>query len=162
MSSSTNDTQATRSGSAWLVARPLWVVGAAVLVVAAVGTEVIAAFARVIGVPLEVPPFGGDEAQPIFVGGFAMSVFFYGVPGIVVALALARWTRRSAPTWAVIAVVATALSLLAPITVKDTATATKVVLSLSHIVSAAVIIPPVVLRLSHAGTDREGPAPAQA
>jgi len=46
-------------------------------------------------------------------------------------------------------VVLTVLSLAGPVMAVDTATATKVVLALSHLVAAAVVIPPLALRLSH-------------
>ncbi|MGH3928224.1 MAG: DUF6069 family protein, partial [Pseudonocardiaceae bacterium] len=46
-------------------------------------------------------------------------------------------------------VVLTVLSLVSPALAVDTATSTKVVLALSHLVAAAVVIPTLALRLSH-------------
>ena len=131
-----------------LMARPLWQVGLAAMVVAAVVAEVFGLLARAIDVPLEAPAMGGDEAEKIFVGGFVVATFFYGVIGIVVAVGLARWVSNAARTWLVVASVGTALSLIAPITAKDTETATKVVLALSHLLVAAIMIPLIAQRLA--------------
>jgi hypothetical protein len=136
-----------------LMRRPLWQVGLAAMIVAAVAAEVFGLLARAIDVPLEAPAMGGDEAEKIFVGGFAVATFFYGVIGILVALGLARWASNPARAWLIVASVGTALSLLAPITAEDTETATKVVLALSHLVVAAIMIPLIAQRLAALESD---------
>ncbi len=145
-----------------LMGRPLWQVGLAAMIVAAVVAEVFGLLARAIDVPMEAPAMGGDEAEKIFVGGFVVATFFYGVIGILVAVGLARWARNPARAWLVVAPVGTALSLLAPIMAEDTETATKVVLALSHLLVAAIMIPPIAQRLAVLEGDRPEVAEAPA
>lgn len=137
-----------------LMARSLWQVGLVAMIVAAVVAEVFGLLARAIDVPMEAPAMGGGEAEKIFVGGFVVATFFYGVIGILVAVGLARWASNPARAWLVVASVGTALSLLAPITAKDTETATKVVLALSHLLVAAIMIPLIAQRLAVLKSDR--------
>lgn len=162
MSSSKESGQLEGALRSWVETRPVWLVGAAALVAAAVVTEVYGLVARAIDIPMEAGSFGADEASDIFVGAFTMSTFTYGIPGIILAVVLARWTRQPARTWTIVALVALVLSLGGPAAAGDTTTATKVMLGVSHFVAAAVIIPPVALRLSQAGTGRENPAAATA
>jgi len=127
----------------------VWLVGVLTAVAGAIVTELFALGARVIGVPMEASSLGADTAAPIPLGGFAMGTLMWSVVGIVLAVVLARWAKRPARTFVVTTVVLTVLSLAGPVMAVDTATATKVVLALSHLVAAAVVIPPLALRLSH-------------
>ncbi|MDQ3153895.1 MAG: DUF6069 family protein [Actinomycetota bacterium] len=127
----------------------MWLVGVLAAVAGAIVTELFALGARVIGVPMEAGSLGADTAAPIPLGGFAMGTLMWSVVGIVLAVVLARWAKRPARTFVVATVVLTVLSLAGPVMAVDTATATKVVLALSHLVAAAVVIPPLALRLSH-------------
>ncbi|MGW0821647.1 DUF6069 family protein [Streptomyces sp. NPDC002845] len=133
----------------FLDTRPVWLVGIVATLAGAVVTEVFALIARAAGVPMAAASPGDKEAAEIPVGGFAGGVLFWSVAGIVLAVALARWAKRPARTLVVTTVALTALSLAGPAVAPHTATSTQVVLALSHLVAAAVIIPPLARRLSH-------------
>jgi len=147
--SPTPGTPTARSTQSLLATSPVWLVGVLAAVAGAIVTELFALGARVIGVPMEAGSLGADTAAPIPLGGFAMGTLMWSVVGIVLAVVLARWAKRPARTFVVTTVVLTVLSLAGPVMAVDTATATKVVLALSHLVAAAVVIPPLALRLSH-------------
>ncbi|MGV9454092.1 DUF6069 family protein [Streptomyces sp. NPDC003635] len=127
--------------------RPVWLVGVAATLAGAVVTEAFALGARAAGVPMDAASPGAEEAAEIPVGGFAGGVLFWAVPGIVVAVVLARWARRPARTFTVTTVALTALSLAGPAVAPHTATSTQIVLAVSHVVAAAVIIPVLARRL---------------
>lgn len=132
-----------------LTTGPVWRVTVLSVLVAAVVTELFSIVTRAAGVSMEATSFGADSPSEIPVGGFAMGVVADGLlPGLLLALAFARWARRPARTWVVTTVVLTVLSFIGPLTVEDTATSTKVVLAVSHVVAAAVVIPLVAQRLS--------------
>ncbi|MFB8247033.1 DUF6069 family protein [Streptomyces sp. NPDC055952] len=129
-------------------ARPVWLTGLLATLAGAVVTEVLALAARAAGVPMEAASPGAKEAAAIPVGGFFGGVVFWSVAGIVLAVALARWARRPARTFTVTTVALTVLSLVGPAVAPHTAVSTQVVLAVSHLVAAAVIIPPLARRLS--------------
>ncbi|OEU86438.1 hypothetical protein DB35_10425 [Streptomyces abyssalis] len=133
-----------------ITAQPVWRLGVLVAVAGAAVTEVFALGARGLGVPMEAASPGAAAAQEIPLFGFAFGVLFNSVVGIVLAVALARWAKRPARIFLVTTVVLTALSLIPPALAPHTAVLTQVVLALSHLVAAAVIIPPLTLRLKHA------------
>jgi len=133
----------------YLATRPVWQVGALSVLAGAVVTEAFALVARGAGVPMEAASPGETENAAIPVGGFAGGVVFWSVVGVVLAMALARWARRPARTFVVTTVVLTALSLAGPAAAPHTATSTQIILAVSHLVAAAVIIPPLAQRLSH-------------
>ncbi|MFE6286241.1 DUF6069 family protein [Streptomyces sp. NPDC057877] len=126
----------------------IWLVGVLSAVAGALVTEAFALVARASGVPMEAAGSGATEAAEIPVGGFAGGVLFWSVVGIVLAPALARWAGRPARTFVAITVPLTALSMIAPALAPHTATSTQIILALSHVVAAAVIIPPLARRLS--------------
>lgn len=132
-----------------LTTTPVWRVGALATVAAAIVTELFALATKALGVPMEAGSPGGGAAAPIPVGGFAVSVLIWSAVGTVLAVILARRAKRPARTFVVTTVVLTVLSLASPALAGDTATSTKVVLALSHLVAAAVVIPLLALRLSH-------------
>ncbi|MFD9445332.1 DUF6069 family protein [Streptomyces sp. NPDC060006] len=133
----------------FLATRPVWQVGALAVVAGALVTEAFALVARGAGVPMEAASPGETEAAAIPVGGFAGGVVFWSIAGIVLAVALARWAGRPARTFVVTTVALTAVSLAGPAVAPHTALSTQVVLAVSHVVAAAVIIPPLARRLSH-------------
>jgi hypothetical protein len=61
---------------------------------------------------------------------------------------LARRAKRPARTFVVTTVALTALSLAPPLATADIDTSTRVTLSLSHLVAAAIVIPVLAARLS--------------
>jgi hypothetical protein len=144
-SPSSSSPRSTRS----VATRPVWLVGALAALAGAVVTEAFALAARGAGVPMEAAGPGAKAAEEIPVGGFAGGVLFWSVAGIVLAVALARWAKRPDRTFVVTTVALTALSCAGPALAPHTAMSTQVVLALSHVVAAAVIIPPVARRLAH-------------
>jgi hypothetical protein len=144
-----------RSRRAALTTGPVWRVGALAAVAGAVVTELFALGARAADVPMDAGSPGGDTAAEIPVTGFAQGVLFSSVLGIVLAVALARRARRPARTFVVTTVALTAVSLVPAVTAGATATSTKVVLVLAHLLAAAVVIPPLAQRLAQVDrTDR--------
>lgn len=69
-----------------------------------------------------------------------------GVAGTALAAACRRWARRPRPVFVALAMVGLLASFALPIG-SDASTATKVVLSISHVVVAAVIVPALALAL---------------
>jgi hypothetical protein len=132
-----------------LATGPVWLVGVLAVLAGAVVTEVFGLIARGAGVPMNAASPGETQAAEIPVGGFAGGVVFWSIAGIILAVALARWAKRPARTFTVTTVALTALSLAGPAVAPHTATSTQVILAVSHLVAAAVIIPPLARRLSH-------------
>lgn len=144
--SATQNPAASRS---FLARSPVWQVGVLAGLAAAIVTEAFALGTKAVGVPMDAAsPGGTGPAAPIPFGGFAISTLIWSAVGIVLAVILARRARRPARTFVVTTVVLTVLSLIGPALAADTATSTKVVLALSHLVAAAVVIPPLALRLA--------------
>ncbi|HEX2298802.1 MAG TPA: DUF6069 family protein [Pseudonocardiaceae bacterium] len=146
---STTHNPAAPASRSFLTTSPVWLVGVLAALAGAVVTEVFGLIARALGVPMEAASPGATAAAPIPPGGFAVSVLVWSVMGIVLAVALARWAKRPARTFVVTTIVLTVLSLLSPALAPYTATSTKIVLALSHLVAAAVVIPLLGVRLSH-------------
>jgi hypothetical protein len=114
----------------------------------AAATEVFGLVARALDVPMRAADPGASAAKAIPVGGLFMGVVLNAALGFLVVMALARWVRRPARPYAVVATAYATLSLLAPIFAAHTTTATKVVLLIAHVIPAVVIIPPVTKRLA--------------
>ncbi|MEV6167082.1 DUF6069 family protein [Streptomyces sp. NPDC051954] len=138
-----------RRTTRFLDSRPVWLVGVLAVLAGAVVTEAFSLVCRAAGVPMAAASPGAKEAAEIPVGGFAGGVIFWSVAGVVLAVALARWAGRPARTFTAITVALTALSLAGPAVAPHTATSTQIVLSVSHVVAAAVIIPLLARRLAH-------------
>ena len=143
----TPSTSALRSA---LATKPLWLVGVASTVVAAVVTVLIAAVARAADVPLAVAASSDDAVEAIPPVGFAPVVLMAGAIGIVLALALNRWAKRPARTFVAVTVALTAVSFITPTeaVAHNATTATRLVLALAHVVAAAIIIPAIAYRLA--------------
>lgn len=150
-----------RSKSAFLSTDPVWRVGVVASVAAAAVTELAMLIPRAMDVTMEAGSFYTDSVQEIPPGSFAMSTFMWCAIGVLTAVVLARKAKHPARTFVVLAVAATALSQILPITASDTETATKVMLFVSHLMVAAVVIPLLAMRLSHAGAGAEQPATNQ-
>ncbi|WP_327350667.1 DUF6069 family protein [Streptomyces sp. NBC_01304] len=103
---------------------------------AMVATTLAAALARAGGVDFEVPD--GGEAIPL--SGFAVVTGFFSVVGIVVAVALRRWSAHPARRFVWTAVSLTAISLVPPL-LSGASTATATALVGLHLVPATVMIP---------------------
>jgi hypothetical protein len=116
--------------------RGLTVTGIAATLAAMVATTLAAALAQAVGVDFEIP----DGGETIPLPGFAVVTGFFSVVGVVIAVALLRWSARPAARFVWTAVSLTALSLVPPLlSGADTATTTALVGL--HLVAAAVVIP---------------------
>ncbi len=78
---------------------------------AIVATTLAAALAQAVGVDFEVP----DGGETIPLSGFAVVTGFFSVVGIVIAVALLRWSARPAERFVRTAVSLTAISLVPPL-----------------------------------------------
>src|SRR6266576_2915372 len=76
--------------------RSVWRVGAIATLAGAALTELFVAGARVIDIPMQAADPGVEHAKDIPVGGVFMAVVMWSVVGVVLAAALARWTRQPA------------------------------------------------------------------
>ena len=116
--------------------RGLAATGFVATLAAMVATTLAAALARAAGVDFEIP----DGGETIPLAGFAVVTGFFSVVGIVIAVALLRWSARPAERFVWATVTLTAISMVPPfLSGADTATTTAL-LGL-HLVAATVMIP---------------------
>lgn len=113
-----------------------------------IGTGIIAAFvtvavttlaaglAQAVGVDFEVPD--GDEVIPL--SGVAVVTGFFSAVGVVIAVALRRWSARPAERFVWTAGGLTAVSLVPPF-LAEANSATTITLVALHLIAAAVMIP---------------------
>ena len=116
--------------------RGLVVTGFIATLAAMVATALAAAFAQAVDVDFEVPD--GGESIPL--AGFAVVTGFFSVVGVVIAVALLRWSARPAERFVWTAVSLTAISLVPPLLCGATTATTTALLGL-HLVAATVMIP---------------------
>lgn len=135
----------------------LVVTGLVATAVAMVLTTLAAALARAAGVDLVVAE--GEESVPL--AGFAVVTGVFSVVGVVLALALRRWSVRPAERFVPTTVTLTALSLVAPF-LSAADGATTVVLVVLHLLAAGVMIPALAHGLSGTTGWRRGPRPRRA
>ena len=105
-------------------------------VAAMAATALAAVLARAVGVDFEVS--GADETIPVTGVAFVTGVF--SVVGILIAVALLRWSAHPAERFVWTAVLLTAISLVPPF-LAATGTATAIALVGLHLVAATVMIP---------------------
>lgn len=103
---------------------------------AMLATTLAAALARSGGVDFEVPE--GGRAIPL--PGFAVVTGFFSLVGVVIAVALLRWSARPAERFLWTAVSLTAISLVPPLISGATGATTAALVGL-HLVAATVMIP---------------------
>ncbi|WP_243709362.1 DUF6069 family protein [Micromonospora sp. 15K316] len=99
-------------------------------------TTLAAALAQAVGVDFELPD--GGEAIPL--AGFAVVTVFFSAVGIVIAVALRRWSARPAERFLWTTLSLTALSLVPPLLCGANTSTTTALLGL-HLIPAAVMIP---------------------
>lgn len=135
--------------------RPLWQIGLVSAVVAAVASIAVYAIALAAGVPMELTEVFEDEFARMPVQNMAFGALLEGgVGGTLLAVACRRWAKRPRTFFLWLTSIGLIASFALPI-VSDASTSTKVVLSISHIVVAAIIVPALTLALprnSRAGT----------
>lgn len=135
--------------------RPLWQVGLASAPVAAVAAVAVYAIARAAGVPMELTEvFETTFARmPVINMAFA-ALLEGGIAGTVLAAACRRWTSHPRTWFLVLTTIGLAASFAFPI-LSDGSTATKLVLSASHLVVAAIIVPALTLALPRQTSQEE-------
>ncbi|MGW4460746.1 DUF6069 family protein [Micromonospora sp. NBC_01796] len=138
-----------------LTTRPVWQVSALAGLAAAVATEIFGLAARAVGVPMMAGGTGATVAEPVNVGMFAMGTVISVFWGTILAVLLARYARRPARTYLWTTIALTVVSMAGPYLAGATATSTKVMLALSHVVAALIVIPIVTRRLDRL-PDRPG------
>ncbi|QOV33838.1 hypothetical protein IM697_27030 [Streptomyces ferrugineus] len=103
---------------------------------ATVATTLAAALAGAAGVDFQVP----DGGETIPLSGFAVVTGFSSAVGVVIAVALLRWSARPAERFVWAAVSLTAVSLVPPLLAGANTATTAALLGL-HLVPATVMIP---------------------
>ena len=114
--------------------------GLIAVLLAAVATTALAAAGRAAGVSLDM------AGEPIPALGFGVLTLACGLVGVLLALALARWSRQPRCAFVTTTVLLTALSLV-PDALADVAGSTRVLLMATHVVAAAIIVPALARRL---------------
>ena len=110
--------------------------GVVATVAAMATTTLAAALARAVGVDFEMP----DGGETIPLSGFTVVTGFFSVVGVVIGVALLRWSSRPARRFVQTAVTLTAISLVPPLLAGADTSTTAALLGL-HLVAAAVMIP---------------------
>ena len=116
--------------------RGLAVTGFIATLAAMVATTLAGALAWAVGVDFEV----SDGGETIPLSGIAVVTGFFSVVGIVIAVALLRWSARPAERFVWTAVSLTAISLVPPLLSGANAATTTALMGL-HLVAATVMIP---------------------
>jgi hypothetical protein len=133
--------------------RPLWQIGLVTALVAAAASVIVYAVARAAGVPMELTEVFEDEFARMPVRNMAFAALLEGgAAGTALAAACRRWSRRPRSRFVTLTTIGLIASFALPV-ISDASTATKVVLSISHIVVALIIVPPLALALPR-GTPR--------
>lgn len=126
-----------RSGSE---IRPIWTAAGVAGLIAAAATTLVAAAARAVDIALDV------DGEPIPLLGFAQLTLVGALIGAVLATVLRKRATAPRRTFVVTTVVLTALSIVPDVLIEASA-ASKLVLAFTHVLAAAIIIPPVAARL---------------
>jgi uncharacterized protein DUF6069 len=127
--------------------RPLWQVGSGAALVAAVAGVLVYVAARAAGVPMELTEVFETTYARMPVMNMAWAALLEGgVAGTTLAAACRRWTTRPRTYFLLLSLTGLIASFAFPLT-SDAGTATKIVLSISHIVVAAIIVPALTLAL---------------
>ncbi|MFI7540756.1 DUF6069 family protein [Actinoplanes sp. NPDC049599] len=111
-------------------------VGLVATLAAMVATTLAAALARAAGVDFQIP----DGGETIPLSGFAVVTGFFSVVGVILAVALLRWSAHPANRFVATAVSLTVISLVPPLLSGADAATVTALLGL-HLVPAAVMIP---------------------
>jgi uncharacterized protein DUF6069 len=126
---------------------PLWQVGSVAALVAAMASVTVYAVARIFGVPMELTEVFEDRFARMPVMNMAWaSLLDGGLVGTVLAAACRRWATRPRAVFIALASIGLIASFVLPM-VSDASAATKVVLSISHVVVAAILVPALALAL---------------
>jgi hypothetical protein len=134
------------TGLGW-TGRPLWLVGLAAAIVAAAAAVLMYVGARAGGVPMELTEVFENRFARMPVMNMAWAALLEGgVAGTLLAAACRRWASRPRSAFLALAMIGLIASFVLPV-VSDASRATKVVLSVSHVVVAAIIVPALAFAL---------------
>jgi hypothetical protein len=138
--------------------RRMWAVGAVAGLVSSLVVITLVALAEGAGVPMEVAENSTRQPEHIPLLGYGTVILGSTLVGLLLATACARWTRRPQLVFLVTTLVLTAVSFAFPATTTAT-TATKVMLGITHVISALLIIAAIAaqvplrkVREGHVGT----------
>ena len=148
-STATRSTPTTRASSR-LAKLPVSATGA---IAALAGAAVLYAYgtlAQALDVPLRAGEIGARHAQAITPASFATGVVFCTVAGTILAMVLARCATHPARAFLRTSLVLVAISLVFPLAASHAATTTRLTLALGHLIAAAIVIPIIARRLTHA------------
>jgi heme/copper-type cytochrome/quinol oxidase subunit 4 len=120
---------------------PVPVAGAIATVAGAAVLYGYGAVAQALSGPMQAGDIGASHADPITPASFAIGVVLCTVVGTVLALVLAARAADPARAFLRTALVLTVVSLLFPLTATHTDTATRLTLTLGHLIAAALIVP---------------------
>ena len=115
--------------------------GAVAGLAASVATSAFAAGAHALDVSLEV----GGKAIPVL--GFGQLTFVFSLIGALIAVVLSHRASRPRHTFVITTLLLTALSTV-PDVLADAQTATRLTLTLTHVIAAAIVIPAISSRLT--------------
>jgi peptidoglycan/LPS O-acetylase OafA/YrhL len=137
--------------------RPIWQIGLAVAPVSAAAGVILYVVAVAAGVPMELTEVFEDEFTRMPIINMALAALLEGgVAGTLLAIACGRWTRRPRAYFVALAMIGLIASFVLPV-ISDGTTATKVVLSIGHVVVAVIIVPALALALPRGTTSPGGP-----
>jgi hypothetical protein len=105
------------------------------------------------GVPLRAGYLGAHVAHEVTYASFAGGILLGAFWGTIIATVVARKSSRPKRMFVIVALAATALSLVFPLGAGATAAETKLVLACGHLLAAAVMLPAFV---RHLGGRRQG------
>jgi hypothetical protein len=127
--------------------RPLWQIGSMAALVAAAASVALYGVARAAGVPMELTEVFAEEFARMPVMNMAWAALLEGgIAGTALATACRRWAPHPRAWFVTLAMIGLIASFALPV-LSDAGTATKVVLSISHVVVAVIIVPALALAL---------------
>jgi hypothetical protein len=129
-------------------ARAVAATGAVAALAATAATVLTGAAARAVDIPMQVAAGADEAARDIPLWAYAQITLISTVVGTLLAFALNRYARRPARTFVVVTTLLTVISFVGPVTAQHATTATRVVLELTHVIAAAIVIPPLAARLA--------------
>ncbi|MGH3679192.1 MAG: DUF6069 family protein [Natronosporangium sp.] len=142
----TSQDTAPSGGRSW-AGRPLWQIGLGAALVAAAASVIVYLVARAAGVPMELTGVFENELARMPVQDMAFAALLEGgIAGTALATVCRRWARRPRSYFVALAMTGLIASFALPIT-SDASTATKAVLSISHVIVAVIVVPPLALAL---------------
>jgi hypothetical protein len=148
-STATRSTPTIRTTSR-LAKLPVWVAGGFAAMAGAAVLYAYGTLAKALGVPMRAGEIGARHAQAITPASFATGVVFCTAAGTILAMVLARRAAHPARAFLRTSLVLVAISLVFPLAASHTATATRLTLALGHLIAAAIVIPVITSRLTHA------------